>query len=97
MHKLVHSITIFIVFLLLAVIITRHTSAKTAANVMENQFFHITEEKIFMPILRATDCESDYKIKIYKKNKKFACFNMVRGEATQPKDDEPFDISAYKH
>lgn len=94
MHKLFLLITIFIVFLLTT---TRHTSARTTENLMENQFFHITEEKIFMPILRATDCESDYKIKVYKKNKKFACFTMVRGEATQPEDDEPFDISAYKH
>lgn len=95
MHKLSILITIFIVLLFTTT--ARHASARTSANVMENQFFHITDEKFYMPILKATDCESDYKIKVYKKNKKFACFNMVRGETTQPEDDEPFDISAYKH
>lgn len=92
MHKLL--ITIFIVFL---TILMGHVSAKTTANVMENQFFHINTEKPFMPILRATDCESNYKIKVYKKNKKFACFNMVRGETIQRKEVEPIDISAYQH
>lgn len=93
MHKLIFRLTIpFVLFFLL-----RQTSARTTADLMENQLLYSTEEKIFIAILRATDCESDYKIKVFKKNKKFACFNIVRSEVSQPEDDEPFDISAFKH